>query len=133
MERLKRLLIVDDEEVNRELLEGLVESFGHESATAQGGHDALAKLNAEFDLVLLDAMMPVMDGFEVARRIRANEATAHIPIVMVTALTGKEDRLRAVEAGASDFVTKPIDRTELRVRVTSLLKMKEAQDAMKRQ
>lgn len=132
MAQPKRILIVDDEEFNRELLEGLVESFGHHSDTAADGRQALERVSPEVDLVLLDAMMPGMDGFEVARRIRATEAVAHIPIVMVTALTSKEDRLRAVEAGANDFITKPIDRTELRVRMTSLLKMKEAQDAIKR-
>jgi len=128
----KRILIVDDEEFNRELLEGLVESFGHESRTASDGGEALARATPDIDLILLDAMMPGMDGFEVARRIRANAQTAQMPIVMVTALTSKEDRLQAVEAGANDFITKPIDRTELRVRMTSLLKMKEAQDAIKR-
>ncbi|HVF10212.1 MAG TPA: fused response regulator/phosphatase [Abditibacteriaceae bacterium] len=128
----KRILIVDDEEFNRELLEGLVESFGHESQTAADGAEALARVTPETDLVLLDAMMPGMDGFEVARRIRADARVGQIPIVMVTALTSKEDRLLAVEAGANDFITKPIDRTELKVRMTSLLKMKEAQDAIKR-
>jgi len=127
----KRILIVDDEEMNRDLLEGLVEMFGHDSDTARDGQEALAKLSPEIDLVLLDAMMPGMDGFEVARRIRAHPELGQMPIIMATALTGKEDRLRAVEAGANDFVTKPIDRTELKVRMTSLLKMKEAQDAIK--
>lgn len=132
MAQPKRILIVDDEEFNRELLEGLVETFGYVPETASDGHEALRKITPDIDLVLLDAMMPGMDGFEVARRTRANREVEQIPIVMVTALTSKEDRLRAVEAGANDFITKPIDRTELRVRMTSLLKMKEAQDAIKR-
>src|SRR3712207_1378398 len=110
MAQPKRILIVDDEEFNRELLEGLVESFGHEWDTAQDGKEALAKVTPNTDLVLLDAMMPGMDGFQVAQRIRANEELAQIPIIMVTALTSKEDRLRAVEAGANDFITKPLDR-----------------------
>ncbi|MDQ3815999.1 MAG: fused response regulator/phosphatase, partial [Armatimonadota bacterium] len=128
----KRILIVDDEEINRELLESLVEMFGHESVMARDGQEALAKLTPDIDLVLLDAMMPGMNGFEVARRIRADAEMGQTPIIMATALTGKEDRLRAVEAGANDFITKPIDRTELRVRMTSLLKMKEALDGIKR-
>ncbi|HVF85344.1 MAG TPA: SpoIIE family protein phosphatase [Abditibacteriaceae bacterium] len=132
MAQPKRILIVDDEEFNRELLEGLVEMFGYVPETACDGQEALEKITPEIDLVLLDAMMPGMDGFEVARRTRANHEVEQIPIVMVTALTSKEDRLRAVEAGANDFITKPIDRTELRVRMTSLLKIKEAQDAIKR-
>jgi putative two-component system response regulator len=137
---------VDDEELNRELLEGLVEVLGYCSQTASNGAEALSillpsqhgdseysKLHPLPDLVLLDAMMPGIDGFEVVQRVRADETVGQIPIIMVTALTSKEDRLRAVTAGANDFITKPIDRTELRVRISSLLRMKEAQDAVKRQ
>ncbi len=131
MKKPKRILIVDDVEQNRELLEGIVTSLGHESETARDGVEALAKLKLDIDLVLLDVQMPGMDGFEVARRIRENPDVSNIPIVMVTALTSREDRLRAVEAGANDFITKPIDKTEVRVRTASLLKMKEAQDAIK--
>jgi putative two-component system response regulator len=132
MDKPNRILIVDDEELNRELLESLVTSFGHEPEMARDGVEALAKLKLDIDLVLLDVMMPVMDGFEVARRIREDPDTSDLPIIMVTALTSKEDRLRAVEAGANDFITKPIDKTELKVRTESLLRMKEAQDAVKR-
>lgn len=131
MEHQKRILIVDDEELNRELLEDLIESFGHETETACDGIEALAKLKLDIDLVLMDVMMPGIDGFEVTRRIKEDHKTSDIPVVMVTALTSKEDRLRAVEVGANDFITKPIDKTELRVRTASLLKMKEAQDAVK--
>jgi putative two-component system response regulator len=127
-----RLLIVDDEPFNRELLERLTEILGYESATAGGGMEALTRLGPDIDLVLLDGMMPGMDGFEVARHMREHPTCGDIPIVMVTALSSKEDRLRAVEAGANDFITKPVDRTELRVRIASLLKMKAAQDALKR-
>jgi putative two-component system response regulator len=126
------LLIVDDEELNRELLEGLVECLGHTSELAGDGQEALARLCPAIDLVLLDVMMPGMDGLEVARRIRAHPEYGDLPIVMVTALAEKADRLRAVEAGANDFITKPVDRTELRVRTGSLLKMKAAQDEVKR-
>jgi putative two-component system response regulator len=132
MDRTNRLLIVDDEEMNRDLLGRMVERLGHEPATAQDGPEALARLDEGFDLVLLDVMMPRMDGFEVARRIRDDPQHGDLPIMMVTALSEKEHRLRAVEAGANDFIAKPVDRTELRVRTTSLLKMKAAQDAMKR-
>jgi phosphoserine phosphatase RsbU/P len=132
LKSVPRLLIVDDEQVNRELLEGLVETFGYLPVTAASGEEALARLDNDIDLVLLDVMMPGLDGFETARRIRAQEAFSQLPIVMATALTSREDRLRAVEAGANDFVTKPIDRFELRVRLASLLKMKAAQDEAKR-
>ena len=131
MEEPKRVLIVDDEEQNCELLEAMIESLGHESRIARDGMEAIANLKSDIDLVLLDVMMPKMDGFEVAHRIRAGSDFNDVPIIMVTALTAKEDRLRAVEAGANDFIAKPVDRTELRVRTTSLLKVKEAQDAIK--
>ena len=132
MNQPKRILIVDDEELNRELLEDLIASFGHEPEIARDGVEALAMMKLDIDLVLLDVMMPGMDGFEVARRIRKDPDTSHIPIVMVTALTSKEDRLLAVQAGANDFIAKPVDKTELQVRTANLLKMKEAQDAIKR-
>lgn len=100
MDQPKHILIVDDEQANRDLLEAMVESLGH---------------------------VP-----ELARRIRQDPEVCDIPIIMQTALTGKEDRLRAVEAGATDFIAKPVDKTELRVRATSLLRMKAAQDVVKR-
>ena len=131
MSQPKRILVVDDEEQNRDLLEAMLESLGYESELADGGSDALAKLNAGTDLVLLDIMMPRMDGFEVVRRIREHTEFGDIPVIMVTVLEGKMDRLKAVEAGANDFIAKPVDKLELRVRVASLLRMKEAQDAIK--
>lgn len=129
----KRILIVDDDEASRRLLTAMVGALGYESEAAHDGIEALAWLKLDFDLVLLDVRLPGIDGYEVARRIRGNPATADLPIVMVTVLESKEDRLRAVEAGANDFISKPLDPTELRVRTASLLKMKEAQDAVKRQ
>jgi len=125
----KRILVVDDEPGNRELLEALLTGLGHEVELAPDGFAALAALKLGFDLVLLDVMMPGMDGFEVARRIRSGSDPSDIPICMVTSLTGKEERLRAVEVGANDFIAKPVDKTELNVRVASLLRVKEAQDA----
>ena len=125
----KKILIVDDEPLNCELLESTILTFGYQSQSALSGEAALALIDETTDLVLLDAMMPGLDGFEVARRIRANPSTAGTPIIMVTALTGKEERLKAVATGANDFIEKPIDRIELQVRSASLLKMKEAQDS----
>lgn len=132
MERRKRILIVDDEVSNRELLEALLTQFGHDVDMAADGPEALAKLDSSHDLVLLDVMMAGMNGFEVAWRIRSESSVPDIPICMVTALSDKEQRLNAVKAGANDFIVKPIDKTELRVRTTSLLKTKEAQDEIKR-
>jgi len=132
MSQPKRILVVDDEEQNRDLLEAMLESLGYDSELANGGSDALAKLNAGTDLVLLDIMMPRMDGFEVVRRIRNHSTFGDIPVIMVTVLEEKKDRLKAVQAGANDFIHKPVDKLELQVRVASLLRMKQAQDAIKR-
>ena len=126
------ILVVDDDATNLSLMEFLLESFGYSSVLATDGSEALEKLGPGIDLVLLDVMMKGLDGFEVARRIRDHSECGDIPIIMVTVLTSKAERLRAVEAGANDFVTKPVDRVELKVRIESLLKMKEARDDLKR-
>ncbi len=128
----KRILIVDDEEHNRDLLQAILEASGYVCETARDGREALNILRPDIDLVLLDVMMPGMDGFQVTRMIREDPVCGDIPIIIVTVLADKEDRLKAVKAGASDFVSKPIDKLELTVRMSSLLKMKEAQDAIKR-
>ncbi len=129
--RRKRVLIVDDEEINRQLFEAMLASFGHETELAADGREAVSKAGPHIDLILMDVIMPGMNGYEAVRSIRANPDTRHIPVIMITALSEKSDRLRAVEAGANDFISKPIEKLELRVRSTSLLKMKEAQDSIK--
>ena len=131
MNGLKRILVVDDEEPNRSLLEAILDSFGYKAELASSGAEALDKLNSTIDLVLLDVLMPGMDGLEVTRRIRNRTDCGDVPIVIVTALTGQQDRLRAIAAGANDFIAKPIDKTELQVRLTSLLKMKDSQKALR--
>jgi putative two-component system response regulator len=128
-----RVLVVDDDPLNRQLMVAMLTALGWESEVCGDGVEALARLHPGIDLVLLDVMMPGMDGFQVAQRIRATTDCRDVPILMVTALSGKEERLRAVEAGANDFIAKPVDYTELRIRATSLLKMKTAQDAVKQQ
>jgi putative two-component system response regulator len=110
----------------------MVQSLGYGVEIARDGLEALAKLLLDVDLVLLDVMMPGIDGFEVARRIRSQPATQDLPVIMVTALDSREDRLRSVEAGASDFIAKPVDKTELRVRIDSQLRLKDAQDEIRR-
>ena len=132
MDKRKRILVVDDEERHRELLEAMLESLGYDSELASNGTEALAKLDSRIDLVLLDVLMPVMNGLETAKQIRASKEYCDLPIVMVTVLDSKKDRLRAVESGANDFISKPIDKVELSVRIASLVKMKEAQDTIKR-
>jgi PAS domain S-box-containing protein len=132
MDGLKRILIVDDEPKNLRLIKDFLEVLSHSSEPVNDGLEALEKLKSGFDLVLLDVMMPGMDGFEVVRHIRENQEFADIPVIMVTVLDDKQTRIRAVQAGANDFINKPIDRLELSVRIESLLKMKDAQDAIKR-
>lgn len=132
MERRPCVLVADDSAASRTALAEMLRQLGYSVEEAQDGFEALAKLKRDVDIVLLDVVMPGMDGFEVARRIRQDPKSALLPIVMVTGLAGREDRLRAVEAGANDFIAKPVDFTELRVRVSSLLKLKEAQDALRR-
>jgi putative two-component system response regulator len=129
--QIRRVLIVDDEEANRESLGMMISSFGHKVEFARDGIEALAQLKLGIDLVLLDATMPGMDGFEVARRIREDPDQCELPIIMVTVLSSREHRLQAVDAGANDFISKPVDVTELRVRSSSLFKMKDARDAVK--
>ncbi|MBI5571765.1 MAG: sigma 54-interacting transcriptional regulator [Desulfomonile tiedjei] len=132
METPKRILVVDDDRNNLDLLGYRLESLGYEPKLADNCAEALAKLESGVDLVLLDAVMPDMDGFQLAKVIRDDPRFSDIPIIMVTILSGKGDRLRAVESGANDFIAKPIDVLELQVRTAALLRMKEAQDAVKR-
>jgi len=127
-----RILVVDDEDRLRRVLEARLIAMGHEVILAVDGVDGLAKATRDMpDLVLLDVMMPKLDGFEVARRLKESPQTGHIPIVMVTALGDVQDRVRALDAGADDFLSKPVDPSELKARVQSLLKVKAFNDHMR--
>lgn len=132
MNHPKRVLIVDDDTRFRLLLKTMAESLGYEAEDARDGFEALAKVRLGFDLVLLDVVMPGIDGFEVVRQLRDDAETADLPILMVTGHGSKEDRIRAIRVGAHDFISKPVDFTELSVRMSFLLKMKEAQDEIKK-
>lgn len=124
-----RILVVDDEETNVRLLETLLHAEGYATLSAGNGHDALAIAAAETpDLILLDIMMPGMDGFETVARLKADPRTQPVPVIMVTALDDRDAKLRALEAGAEEFLSKPIDRPDLRVRVRNLLRLKEYGD-----
>lgn len=127
-----RILVVDDEPRNLVLLTALLESFGYDFVTASNAFEAIEKLDHTIDVALLDVLMPGMNGLELCKHIRSDPQFHDLPIVMATVLDSKEDRIKAVEAGANDFISKPIDKTELRVRISSILKVKEAQDRIKR-
>ena len=120
-----RILIVDDHEDNVELLRARLESWGYHTESATDGEEALHKVEAQPpDLILLDVMMPKIDGIEVARRVKANENLPFIPIIMQTALDATENKVEGLEAGADDYITKPIDFAELRARLRSMLRIK---------
>ncbi|HEX8570788.1 MAG TPA: PleD family two-component system response regulator [Caulobacteraceae bacterium] len=120
-----RILVVDDIEPNVRLLEAKLTAEYYEVLTAYNGVEALAKAAAESpDIILLDVMMPGMDGFQVCRRLKDDIATRHIPVVLITALDGREDRIAGLEAGADEFLTKPIDDVMLLSRVRSLTRLK---------
>jgi diguanylate cyclase (GGDEF)-like protein/PAS domain S-box-containing protein len=123
------ILIVDDEPQNRKLLEALLRHEGYATACACNGEEALAEVARQApDLILLDIMMPRMDGYEVARILKAAPTTSSIPIIMVTALIDRDVRLAGLKAGAEEFLTKPVDRSELWLRVRNLLRLKAFSD-----
>lgn len=127
-----RVLVVDDILSNVKLLEAKLSAEYFEVVTAYSGVEALAKVEEqEPDIVLLDVMMPGMDGFEVCRRIKSNPKTAHVPVVMVTALDQSSDRVAGLDAGADDFLTKPVEDSALFARVRSLVRLKMMTDELR--
>src|SRR5205823_11592808 len=127
-----RVLVVDDVELNVKLLEAKLSSEYFEVLAADNGPTALELAESELpDIILLDIMMPRMDGFEVCRRLKANSRTSDIPVVMVTALSDVSDRLRGLESGADDFLTKPVSDIALFARVRSLVRMKRMLDELR--
>jgi len=127
-----RILVVDDIEANVRLLEARLMAEYFQVLTASNGRDALEICaNGQCDIVLLDVMMPEMDGFEVCRRLKANPRTMHIPVVMITALDQAEDRVTGLDAGADDFLTKPVNDLALITRVRSLVRLKMVTDELR--
>src|SRR5215204_3034340 len=126
-----RILIVDDHEDNIELLRARLEARGYRIDAAMDGEQALARVAAAPpDLILLDVMMPRIDGFEVVRRLKANKDLPFIPIILQTALDSTEHKVEGLDAGADDYITKPINFAELEARVKSMLRIKRLQDAL---
>ena len=127
-----RILVVDDIEPNVRLLKAKLEAEYYDVLTASSGFEALEVANrAVPDLILLDVMMPRMDGFETCQKLKDNPRTRHIPVIMVTALDGQDERVQGLRAGADDFLTKPIDDVALFARVKSLLRLKIVMDELR--
>jgi putative two-component system response regulator len=127
------ILVADDQSSNRELLEALLTTQGFKIMAVPDGAAALEELTrVQADLVLIDVMMPRMNGFEACEKIKPNPDTYLIPVIMITALTDKHDRPEGIRVGADDFLSRPVDRTELLARVRSLLKLKQRTDELER-
>jgi DNA-binding response OmpR family regulator len=124
-----KILVVDDEVKNVKLLEALLLPRGYEVMKASNGEEALLQVQQERpDLILLDIMMPVMDGFEVCKILKDNADTRLIPVVIMTSLGQVEDRIKGIDAGADDFLTKPVHRDELLARIRTSLRLKQTID-----
>src|SRR5262245_29610674 len=128
-DRPSRILIVDDEPLNLDYLEQELQELGFETETAVNGLEALARVAARPpDLVLLDVMMPELDGISTLRMLKTDPDTSLIPVVLMTALNAIDDRVRGIEAGADDFLTKPVDDRELLARIRTALSLKRTID-----
>ncbi|MDK9698758.1 MAG: response regulator [bacterium] len=132
MGKQHHILLIDDEPTNRLLIRTILAAGDYDIVEAVNGYEGLSKLQSNTDLIILDAVMPGIDGFEVAWHVRKTDQFHDLPIIMATSLNETQDRYRAIEIGINDFIRKPIDETELRLRVASLLKLKEQQDILKR-
>jgi len=129
MDKKAKILIADDEIFFRTILSDLVKNLGHECVLAENGLQALECAEANNpDLVILDIVMPLMDGIECAKRLKSNPLTSHTPVIMVTSLTDRESRIKALEYGAEEFLNKPIDEIEFAARIKNLLKIKTFED-----
>ncbi len=131
LKKLPRVLVVDDNPESVDLLVYFLRPAGYEIRTAKDGFAAIEQVEKNPpDIILLDIMLPRMDGFQVCEKLKKNRRTMHIPVVMITALKELKDKIKALEAGADDFISKPFDSVELLARVKSLLRLKQYHDAL---
>jgi len=131
-QRMARILCVDDEPLNLSLLEAMLSPRGYDVVAAVNGPEALEKIAAQrIDICLLDVMMPGMDGFEACRRIKSDDLHRNIPVVMITSYADKENRIRGIEAGAEDFISKPFDSAEVLARIKMLLHVKSLNEELR--
>ncbi|MBA3969888.1 MAG: response regulator, partial [Gemmatimonadetes bacterium] len=130
-EEVQRILVVDDHPDNVDILDARLSSRGYVVETATNGQEALDKVQANPPhLILCDVMMPLMDGYEVSRRIKADTALPYVPIILVTARDSTQDKVEGLDAGADDYITKPVNFPELEARVRSMLRIKKLQDQL---
>ena len=130
MSQTSTILVVDDEPFNRDILVQQLDALGCRTVEARNGREALARVARDPpDLILLDVMMPIMDGFATLRALKEGVDTHHIPVIIMTALDAQEDRIRFIEAGAYEFLTKPVDDRELKARILTAVRAKLAVDA----
>jgi DNA-binding response OmpR family regulator len=124
-----RILVVDDQRTNLQMMAGVLEKRGYAVVTAANGEEALARVaEARPDVVVSDILMPRFDGYELCRRLRAAPETALLPVILVTSIEAHDERIKGLEAGADDFLSKPVNWEELFARVRSLLRVKSLQD-----
>jgi diguanylate cyclase (GGDEF)-like protein len=127
-----KIMVVDDEVINRDMLNGILTAEGYDVFGAVNGEHALSMIpDYEPDLILLDVVMPIMDGFEITKKLKSDPIYQHIPIVLLTSLNKQDSRIKGLEAGAEDFVCKPFDRHELLARVRNLVRLKHLSDFLK--
>ncbi|MBF0590259.1 MAG: response regulator, partial [Magnetococcales bacterium] len=127
-----KILAVDDEKINQQILAAMLKKCGYEHLIVSSGQEALELVDSyEPDLLLLDVMMPEMDGFQVVQALKKNTRTRPIPIILVTALTDRQSRIKGLSAGAEDCITKPIDGQELSIRIRNLLRLKKLNDFLR--
>lgn len=127
----KKILVVDDETKNLKLVKSMLDPNSYECLLKKDGREAMKSVESfKPDLMLIDVMMPFMDGFELTQRLKSNVNTKNIPIILITALSDRDARLQGLEAGAEEFVNKPFLKEELLIRVRNLLRLKEYNDLL---